>query len=195
MPQSAISYFADMVASTVAATALSMYALTHFAAVELIEWALLAVVGVLAWTFTEYIIHRFVYHRVPCLKTYHLVHHEYPQAYVGAPPLLGTGMLFLMSFFPASTYSDVLASALSAGMLAGYACYMMVHHACHHWMPVPGSFLYRARLRHVAHHYRREDGNFGVTTSVWDHAFRTHIKPFISLRARPIGLPAPPSYW
>jgi len=187
MPQSAISYFADMVASTMVAAALSMYALTHFASVELIEWVLLAIVSVLIWTFTEYVIHRFVYHRLPCLKTYHLVHHEYPRAYVGAPPLLGTGMIFLTSFFPASAYSVVLASALSAGMLAGYTCYMIVHHACHHWMPAPGNFLYRARLRHVAHHFKSDDGNFGVTTSFWDHVFRTHIKPLTRLPSGQLG--------
>jgi hypothetical protein len=46
MSQSAISYFADMVASTIAAAALLIYALTHFAAVEFMEWVLLAIVGV-----------------------------------------------------------------------------------------------------------------------------------------------------
>jgi sterol desaturase/sphingolipid hydroxylase (fatty acid hydroxylase superfamily) len=176
MEQSAISYFTDMAASALVAATLSICAMTYFAAPELVEWALLTIVGALVWTFTEYVMHRLVYHRVPCLERYHLVHHAHPRAYVGAPPLLGTGMVFLASFIPASVYSVLLANALSTGMLAGYTGYMIVHHACHHWTPASRGFLYRARLRHVAHHYRSDDGNFGVTTSFWDRVFGTHIR-------------------
>jgi sterol desaturase/sphingolipid hydroxylase (fatty acid hydroxylase superfamily) len=56
-----------------------------------------------------------------------------------------------------------------------YALYMFVHHATHHIAIQSGDVLYRARIRHMAHHYR--DGcNFGVTTGFWDTVFGTTIR-------------------
>ena len=52
---------------------------------------------------------------------------------------------------------------------------MFVHHATLHFAIQPGDVLYRARVRHMAHHYR--DGcNFGVTTGFWDIVFGTTIR-------------------
>lgn len=175
--QGPISYFADMVASPLLAALLSLFALSHFTSRALAGWCLLVVIGAGAWTLAEYVMHRLVYHRLPVLRQYHLVHHEHPKLYVGAPPFIGTGIVFLASFLPLAAFSVLLASAASVGMLVGYAGYMIVHHACHHWTLTPGSYLYRARLRHSGHHYRSQDGNFGVTTSFWDRAMRTRVEP------------------
>jgi sterol desaturase/sphingolipid hydroxylase (fatty acid hydroxylase superfamily) len=49
---------------------------------------------------------------------------------------------------------------------------MIVHHATHHWNIQPGDWLYEARVRHMAHHYR-DQSNFGITTGIWDKVFGT----------------------
>jgi sterol desaturase/sphingolipid hydroxylase (fatty acid hydroxylase superfamily) len=49
---------------------------------------------------------------------------------------------------------------------------MFVHHATHHFAIRPGDCLYKARVRHMAHHYH-DSANFGVSTGFWDRAFNT----------------------
>jgi sterol desaturase/sphingolipid hydroxylase (fatty acid hydroxylase superfamily) len=90
--------------------------------------------------------------------------------------MLATAIVFVGSFAPLAAVAPIFASGLSAGMLAGYAAYSLVHHACHFWTLSPGGYLYRMRLHHAAHHYSRDAGNFGVTTSFWDRVFGTLIQ-------------------
>jgi sterol desaturase/sphingolipid hydroxylase (fatty acid hydroxylase superfamily) len=174
--QRAISYFADMVACPLLAGILSIVALTHFTRPAIVEWCLLVMMGGALWTLAEYFMHRVIYHRVPIFQKYHEAHHIDPRAYVGAPPMVGTTVVFLVSFVPLVAFSAVSANAVSVGMLLGYTTYMIVHHACHFWTPKPGGYLYRVRLRHAVHHYRDDNGNFGVITSFWDRAFGTRIQ-------------------
>jgi sterol desaturase/sphingolipid hydroxylase (fatty acid hydroxylase superfamily) len=176
MRQSAISYFCEFVLCPLLAAGLSAYALSHFTGQALVEWLAMTVVGLALWTFVEYTIHRTVYHHVVTFKKYHEAHHADPRAYVGAPPLFGTSVVFLVSFVPMMALGVPFAFGLSVGMLAGYAIYMAVHHAIHSRTPTAGTYLYRARLHHAVHHYRDENGNFGVTTSFWDRVFGTRIQ-------------------
>jgi sterol desaturase/sphingolipid hydroxylase (fatty acid hydroxylase superfamily) len=182
MPQSAISYFADMVLSPLLALALSVYAITHFARLELVGWFLAVAVGAASWTLIEYLTHRGIYHHVAIFKRYHEAHHANPRAYIGAPPMLATGMVFLGSYAPLAAFAPIFANGASVGMLCGYASYALVHHACHAWTPAPGSYLHRIRRHHATHHYRSDEGNFGVTTSFWDHIFGTCIPRSRALR-------------
>ena len=177
MRQRATSYFADLVFCPLLACSLSIFALAHLTLGGAIEWCLMAAVGAALWTLAEYVMHRVVYHRIPLFERYHDVHHADPRAYVGAPPMVGTGIVFLVSFLPLAAFSTVLASAISVGMLAGYSVYMIVHHACHFWTPGSRGYLRRARLHHAVHHYRDGNGNFGVSTSFWDVVFGTRIQP------------------
>ena len=105
----------------------------------------------------------------------HDAHHKEPHAYVGAPPFVGIALIFFLVYVPVGMFSLMVASGLTTGVLAGYLAYQLVHHATHFWQPTPGSFLYRARLRHSGHHYHRELGNFGITTVFWDEIFGTAI--------------------
>ena len=177
MRQGATSYFADLVFCPLLACGLSIFALAHLTLGGAIEWCLMVAVGAVLWTLAEYVMHRVVYHRIPLFERYHDVHHADPRAYVGAPPMVGTSIVFLVSFLPLAAFSPVLASAISVGMLAGYSIYMIVHHACHFWTPGSRGYLRRARLHHAVHHYRDGNGNFGVSTSFWDVVFGTRIQP------------------
>jgi len=175
MRQSALAYFADMVVSPLIAGGLSTFALTHFTNYALVRWLATVMLGVALWTLIEYATHRVIYHRVAAFKKYHEAHHADPNAYIGTPPLLGASVVFLISFVPVATFTPALATGLSVGMLTGYTVYLLVHHLIHFRTPTPGTLLYRARLHHSVHHYRDDEGNFGVTTSFWDRVFGTRI--------------------
>jgi len=167
LEQGPLGYFADMLVSPLLAGGLSTFALTHFTNYALACWLATVMLGVALWTLIEYVTHRMIYHRVAAFKKYHEAHHADPQAYIGAPPLLGASVVFLISFVPVATFAPALATGLSVGMLTGYSVYLLVHHAIHFRMPTPGTCLYRARLHHAVHHYRDDEANFGVTTSFW----------------------------
>jgi len=175
MRQGPLGYFADMIVSPLVAGGLCTFALTHFTNYALVCWLAMVMLGVALWTLSEYATHRVIYHRVPAFKKYHEAHHADPQAYIGAPPLLGTSVVFLISFVPVATLAPALAIGLSAGMLTGYTVYLLVHHVIHFRAPMPGTYFYRARLHHALHHYRDDEGNYGVTTSFWDRVFGTRI--------------------
>src|ERR1017187_7682510 len=53
--------------------------------------ALLALTGLLSWTLTEYLLHRYVYHEWHSfLSVGHALHHQDPQALIGIPWYLTT---------------------------------------------------------------------------------------------------------
>jgi hypothetical protein len=55
------------------------------------RFALLALAGLLSWTLTEYLLHRYVYHAWHSfLSVGHALHHEDPQALIGIPWYLTT---------------------------------------------------------------------------------------------------------
>ncbi len=176
MQQSTVSYFADTVLSPVLVVALSVIALTRLSGFDVLFWLGSVVAGGALWTLFEYIIHRAFYHRVTFLQQYHDAHHANPRAYVGAPPGMGTSLIFLVAFLPMSELAPTLANGITVGMLAGYTTYQLVHHACHFSAPGRLGYLQRLRVHHAVHHYHPEAGNFGVTTPFWDRVFGTQIK-------------------
>lgn len=136
-----------------------------------------AVLGFGFWTLFEYIVHRFVYHHVPFFKDQHDAHHAEPDAFIGAPPVIGILMIFAIAYAPLVPFSDHAAAGFTMGMLTGYVAYMLLHHAAHHWNVPEDHWLYRARRHHALHHHLRLEGNYGITTSLWDEVFGTSLKP------------------
>ena len=128
--------------------------------------------GVVAWTLAEYGIHRWIYHHLPVLSDYHERHHAEPNALIGMPSFLSSGLVAALAYGPIFQVAPVVADGFASGALIGYAGYMFVHHATHHWPIAPGSWLYGAKLRHMAHHHRG-DCNFGIVTGFWDRLFET----------------------
>jgi sterol desaturase/sphingolipid hydroxylase (fatty acid hydroxylase superfamily) len=176
MRLSKILYFGDFILSPVVIVALAAGTLVgrDLGAVGL--WLAAFALGVCAWTLVEYVVHRFIYHAVPPFEKFHDAHHEDPEELIGAPSFLMIGFIFLLFFTPVYPLGLLAASGVTAGGLAGYIGYMLVHHASHHFEPKPGSLLYEARLRHMAHHYSQTPGNYGVITSFWDHVFSTNVE-------------------
>jgi sterol desaturase/sphingolipid hydroxylase (fatty acid hydroxylase superfamily) len=129
-------------------------------------------IGLATWTLVEYAIHRFVYHHAPVFSALHDSHHQAPNEFIGVPSFVSSGFIIVVCYFPVRMLDDVAASGFTSGMLLGYAAYMFVHHATHHFAIQPGDWLYKARVRHMAHNYHDYD-NFGVSTGFWDRVFGT----------------------
>ncbi len=140
-------------------------------------WLALAMVplGLLTWTLVEYLVHRFVLHKVPGLQEMHQAHHDETQELIGTPTPLSLPILFLVVLWP-MTY--VLGTSLAllwfAGFLIGFIYYTFVHYAVHHLSSGGWSFMKKLKFQHNVHHHGTSNQNFGVSTALWDHIFRTY---------------------
>lgn len=142
--------------------------------------------GLLCWSLLEYALHRFVLHwchRNSILselqRRSHLVHHQEPRnpklilvhPLVTLPVsaiLFGLLLLALGSFFSASLFL--------VGIWLGFVYYEWVHYSVH-TSTRKGFFLASQRHKHLSHHFKDERSCFGVTSPLWDWAFRTAGSP------------------
>jgi sterol desaturase/sphingolipid hydroxylase (fatty acid hydroxylase superfamily) len=169
-------YFGDFVAIPVVILWLGVAAVQQEGFTGAGLWMIAFLAGVAVWTFVEYAVHRWIYHAVPFFEKFHDAHHEDPKALIGVPSFISSGIILAVFFVPLwLTIGIVLAGGFTSGSLLGYAGYMLVHHASHHWTLKPGGMLNRARVQHMAHHYHNTPGNYGVVTSFWDHVFSTNV--------------------
>jgi len=172
MPIGKFLYFGDFAVIPVAVLLFAGVALFDRGLEAALAWALSLIVGIVVWTLIEYLVHRFLYHGAPILTALHDAHHRDPAAYIGVPSFLSSGLIVAVCYLPLRGYEPILADGFTSGVLLGYAGYMFVHHATHHFAIGPGDWLYEARVRHMAHHYH-DDANFGVSVGFWDRVFRT----------------------
>src|SRR5260370_24790323 len=98
MKLSKLLYFGDFVAAPVAILILAAMALAGRNSEAVLWWVVALVVGLFAWTFIEYAVHRWVYHHIPFFETYHDAHHEDPDGLVGAPSFVAIGVILILFF-------------------------------------------------------------------------------------------------
>ena len=143
--------------------------------------AALTTAGLLVWSLTEYLIHRFVFH----LETIspvgrrlqfivHGVHHEAPDDPMRllmplAPAIAGFAILYGLFRI---VLGPGLVEPFSAGFLMGYLIYDYLHFAIHRTRPRMRLVRY-LRRRHMLHHFVTPDARWGVTSPLWDAVFRT----------------------
>ena len=140
--------------------------------------------GVLVWTFAEYILHRYVFHwtndtawgkRIHFLL--HGVHHEFPNDKDRLVMPLLTSVPLSLIFY--ALYVGLMGvrtgEPFFAGFILGYLGYDGTHYAVHH-------FRQRTRIgkwvrrHHMLHHHNDHEGGFGVSSPLWDIVFRTMPK-------------------
>ena len=165
-------YFGDFLAIPIAVAVFAYYAWLAKGFEAAAEYLPGLLGGLITWTLAEYWIHRTLYHRMPWISTYHDSHHQAPNELIGIPSFLSSGIVILLGYGPFFAFAPVFADGFASGALIGYAAYMVVHHATHHWRLTPGDWLYTAKVRHMAHHYH-EESNFGIVTGFWDRVFGT----------------------
>ena len=145
--------------------------------------------GILVWSLSEYLLHRFVFHYEPSQRwlqrvwyLIHGVHHEQPQCKTRLvmPPILSIPLaLFFYGLFHVTVGMILGLPRLSgpsfAGFLTGYLAYDMLHYAEHH-LSMRWGFLKFLKRYHLRHHYKNPNHGFGVSSPVWDVVFGTKPK-------------------
>ncbi len=173
------AYYADFVIYPVLLGGIATVAVAMNDRPGRLTWTCALLAGALSWTLIEYLLHRFVLHRMPVFAAMHEVHHAAPRAYVGTPTWLSLGVVACVVFLPTFLASSLnVASGVAAGVMAGFFWYGLVHHTIHYRRPRRlAARLSTASRRHFVHHYSKQPGNFGVTTALWDHVFGTTLPP------------------
>lgn len=162
------SYRADFVVYPVLAGAAGIQALTHAEPVQLVSVIAAACTGLFAWTAIEYLLHRWVLHRVQPFKRMHDAHHANPTALIGTPTWLSAALFLGTWAALTAELPHHVAGGLAAGLMLGYLVYTAAHDAVHHLHTRPQSWLHRTQLRHALHHQPGSQSNFGVSTGLWD---------------------------
>lgn len=141
----------------------------------------MVVSGVLAWTFAEYVLHRWVFHferDTPRGRRFHFlmhgVHHDYPNDKdrlvmpLGVSIPLGVVFYFVWTW----TFGRTFGEPFFVGFVLGYLTYDGTHYAVHHFKQTTriGRFVKR---HHMLHHHADNEGGFGVSSPLWDVVFRT----------------------
>jgi sterol desaturase/sphingolipid hydroxylase (fatty acid hydroxylase superfamily) len=143
-------------------------------------------IGLLIWTLTEYVVHRFVFHfhaKSPELQKiffmFHGVHHYQPQCKTRLvmPPVVSIplaavfyGIFYLLVDRLLGAPSWV--APLFAGFILGYLVYDMIHYATHHF-PMRAGYLKFLKRYHMQHHFKTPEERFGVSSPLWDKVFGT----------------------
>ena len=152
----AIIYFGEMlVASALAIGLLTISPLRMTLAAAMFAG------GVVAWTFTEYGVHRFMLHDLA--PTEHGLHHANPD---------GAILTIFWQIWVCFALGYVIAGgAFLAGALVAYVWYLFVHQCAHHSPSLPFPLL-----EHHRNHHKFATRNYGVSTTFWDHVFGTVLR-------------------
>jgi sterol desaturase/sphingolipid hydroxylase (fatty acid hydroxylase superfamily) len=171
-----VGYYADFIIYGLLVIGLVAFALREGRHDQLI-WLAAAIAGAGSWTLIEYLLHRFVFHRMPFIADLHHAHHAAPRAYVGTPTWASLLTLAGVFFVPMWRLCSLnIALGAISGLITGWLWYGIVHHVIHHRRPRwLATTLKVASHRHFLHHSPYECGTFGVTTVLWDRLFATRI--------------------
>lgn len=141
--------------------------------------AMLFVVGMLFWSFFEYMAHRFIFHWVSDMAganrfvyAVHGIHHDYPRDKdrLIMPPIPWIFLVFVIHFALRLVMGEN-AFAFESGMIFGYLGYIYVHYQVH--TNRPPKAIKKLMIHHALHHYKYPQLAFGVSTTLWDHVFKT----------------------
>jgi sterol desaturase/sphingolipid hydroxylase (fatty acid hydroxylase superfamily) len=148
------------------------------------EFVLTVLGGLFVWTFTEYFMHRFVFHFNPRGQImerihfiFHGVHHDYPndaKRLVMPPSVsipLAAGFYFLFTLF----MGEYFVAAFFSGFMTGYLFYDMSHYALHH-ANFKSPFWKKLKKHHMQHHYQDPSKGYGVSSDIWDRIFDSNEK-------------------
>jgi len=138
------------------------------------------VCGILLWTLTEYIIHRWAFHYQPKTEwgkkahfLVHGIHHDYPRdATRLVMPLLVSVPLATFFFYMFMMIFGNYYLIIFSGFVLGYLSYDSIHYATHH-INMKGKIGGFLRSYHLRHHYEDEHTAYGVSTPLWDYILRT----------------------
>jgi len=146
-----------------------------------LELAGLALGGILLWTFSEYWLHRKVFHWDPDHPLGHRlhfiihgIHHDHPNDRLRLVMPPGASIPLSALFFGLFwlVFGMPTALPLFAGFLIGYLIYDYTHYYLHHVVPT-SALGKRLREQHMRHHFQDHRFGYGVSSPLWDIVFRT----------------------
>jgi dihydroceramide fatty acyl 2-hydroxylase len=141
--------------------------------------------GGLAWTLAEYWLHRVLFHWQPAGVfgermhfILHGVHHKWPRDKyrLVMPTAVSISLFWLFLGLWVATLGR-FAYTFHAGFVCGYIFYDLSHYYMHHGRP-RYEWLRNLRKHHMVHHSPKleHEKKFGVSTTLWDHAFGTYAE-------------------
>jgi sterol desaturase/sphingolipid hydroxylase (fatty acid hydroxylase superfamily) len=137
--------------------------------------------GLFIWSFTEYILHRFIFHFYPKSNwgkrihfIFHGVHHDYPNdaKRLVMPPSASIPLALAFFFLFNAIFPENTVYPFFLGFITGYLIYDMAHYALHH-ANFKSPFLKKLKQHHMLHHYSDSTKGFGVSSEFWDNVFRS----------------------
>jgi len=164
------------------ATVLLYWSITH-TSLSVGITVLMFFLGMFAWTWMEYFLHRFIFHmftdtdrKVKLQYTLHGVHHEFPKdkERLAMPPVVSISIATVLLLVLRTVLGDLVFSFLP-GFLVGYALYLSLHYMIHRFQP-PKNFLKKLWVNHSLHHYKNGEAVFGVSSPFWDYVYGTMKK-------------------
>lgn len=139
------------------------------------------ILGFIAWTLTEYVMHRFVFHYHPTSQfgkkihfLMHGVHHDYPNdaKRLVLPPSLSIPLTFAFYYFYSYFIGVHYTPAFFAAFLSGYLFYDISHYAIHHFK-FDNKIWSAIKEYHMRHHFVDPNAGYGVSSPVWDVIFNS----------------------
>lgn len=149
-----------------------------------IEFLLTVGGGLLFWTFTEYILHRFIFHFQPKSTIgkrihfiFHGVHHDFPNDAMRLvmPPSASLPLAIGFYFLFYAVLPEKYLPGFFAAFIAGYLFYDISHYALHH-VTFKTAFWKKMKQHHMQHHYSNPDKGYGVSSSLWDKIFKSDFE-------------------
>lgn len=141
------------------------------------------ILGILFWSWFEYIMHKHIFHMLPTNKIkeriqymFHGVHHEYPRdkTRLAMPPVAAIAILTVL-FFAFELVFGTYVYTFLPGFIMGYSLYLFVHYSVHAFRP-PKNSLNVLWINHSIHHYKDDTVAFGVSSPLWDVIYGTMPK-------------------
>jgi len=151
---------------------------------DIVELFSLSILGLFAWTFVEYVMHRFVFHYEPTTSIgkkihflAHGVHHDYPNdaKRLVLPPSVSIPLAICFYYFFKFSVGAYYFPFFYASFLMGYLAYDMIHFAIHHFK-INNKYWAAIKEHHMKHHYKESDAGFGVSSPIWDAIFNSGFK-------------------
>ncbi|MDR3679535.1 MAG: sterol desaturase family protein [Flavipsychrobacter sp.] len=139
--------------------------------------------GILVWSFTEYILHRFLFHFIPKSSwgsrlhfIFHGVHHDYPNdaKRLVMPPSVSLPLAILFYCLFSLFLSIGNLYAFFPGFVTGYLVYDISHYAIHHFN-FKSKHWKKIKKHHMLHHYSNSSKAFGVSSPLWDNIFQSNL--------------------
>lgn len=161
-------------------TPILVYIFSHYFAWNKLSVALC---GLLVWTLTEYVFHRFFFHFKAksrlgkrLVYLFHGIHHDDPDdaTRLVMPPIPSLLLAFAMYGIFYLFLGKELTPLFFAFFIVGYLLYDYTHYFIHH-IPLKFGWFKTLRKNHLYHHTHEEEV-FGVSSQLWDVIFGTQRK-------------------